>query len=670
MAIVNVGVMLALSEMASKAPAKVLLVDWDLEAPGLEVYFQKSKRASLDGDPQFVPGILDLLESRTDGRPISWQSCLLKVDFSGGSLDLITSGRKPHDLPPSGSSAWPDKMSVDSSESHDRQELKNYRQRVQKLNWQELFDKHDIGNYILDLREAWRAKYDYVLIDSRTGITDIGDICTVLLPDALVLLFVSNYQNVEGVRDIVDRARSARSRLPIDRQRLMVVPVPSRDESRSEYDSTIKWRGIFDERLGFLFDDWLHKDYKPIDVLNSLYIPYFPIWSFGEKIPVLDGLSELSDPASLGAAYSRLAQLLKCRLDWGAIATSGLAEIAQKQAELAQERSARESTERDLTSIRLQRRYLLVGGGAFVAAAGVATGVYMVTQAFGQSVIFSEALNLPILGANVSPAGNDFATALRDGSARTWTESGALKVRYEGHSGAVNDVAYSPNASQLVTASADRTAMIWRVFDPKVLYTLKGHTGNVNTAQFSPDGRQVVTASSDGTARIWEPLFPDKFILLRGHEGPVLGASFDSDGSRVVTASQDGTARIWDAVTGDIKFSLRGDGPVTAASFSPDASKIVTASSDKTARVWNASDGSQIRVLKQDDALVTASYSPDGLLILTATRDFVIRLWMAETVRNIESKGLRGTLTAARFFPDGKSVLVTSFDGSFVGIRI
>jgi hypothetical protein len=49
----------------------------------------------------------------------------------------------------------------------------------------ELFDKHELGSYIETLRNEWISDFDFVLIDSRTGVTDIGGICTVHLADVL-----------------------------------------------------------------------------------------------------------------------------------------------------------------------------------------------------------------------------------------------------------------------------------------------------------------------------------------------------------------------------------------------------------------------------------------------------------------------------------------------------
>ena len=72
-----------------------------------------------------------------------------------------------------------------------------------------------------------------------------------------------------------------------------------------------------------------------------------------------------------------------------------------------------------------------------------------------------------------------------------------------GHTGSVFSVAWSPDGTQLATASSDRTARIWNTQTGNTLHTLTGHTNWVNSVTWSPDGTQLATASNDKTARIW-----------------------------------------------------------------------------------------------------------------------------------------------------------------------
>src|SRR5215468_1095452 len=84
------------------------------------------------------------------------------------------------------------------------------------------------GSFIESLRADWKKEYDFVLIDSRTGITDTGGVCTIALPDLIVPVFVANYQNIEGVLDVLKRAQRGRQALAYDRPPALVLPILSR----------------------------------------------------------------------------------------------------------------------------------------------------------------------------------------------------------------------------------------------------------------------------------------------------------------------------------------------------------------------------------------------------------------------------------------------------------
>ena len=341
MALVNVGVLLALSGK------RVLLIDWDLEAPGLEVYFRNT--AKLEGDPERVPGIVDLLEAKMAGTTLDWHDCRLKALFLGHSLDIISAGSRTSE----------------------------YRKRVQKLDWEALFSEHRIGNYVSDLREQWRSEYDFVLVDSRTGITDIGDICTVLLPDVLVLLFISNYQNLEGIKNVIGRAVAARNKLPVNRNKLISVPIPSRDEAYNEYEKASEWKQIYARELGEFYQEWLPKEVSPTDALSKLFIPYVTIWSFGERIPVLESTREIQDPTTIGAAYKRLANLIANDLDWYATEGKTVEDLQGTQIELHRWREEVSVLAQEVTAAkRVRLRYLVVVMITTAVVAGISVVSY------------------------------------------------------------------------------------------------------------------------------------------------------------------------------------------------------------------------------------------------------------------------------------------------------
>jgi hypothetical protein len=217
-----------------------------------------------------------------------WRDCLIDITIAPDSwaLSLLTAGRSGDD----------------------------YTSRLHALSFPDLFDKHDLGSYIEQLRDEWAADFQFVLVDSRTGVTDIGGICTVHLADVLVLLFTTTESSTEGAMQVLQRARRERERLPRDREQLLAVPLPARDESRTEYERATEWKNRFAEQFGDLYRDWLPSGIAPLDAVEKLRIPYVPYWSFGEQLPAVE--EGTTDPASLGYSYQILARILATRLDW------------------------------------------------------------------------------------------------------------------------------------------------------------------------------------------------------------------------------------------------------------------------------------------------------------------------------------------------------------------
>jgi WD40 repeat protein len=152
------------------------------------------------------------------------------------------------------------------------------------------------------------------------------------------------------------------------------------------------------------------------------------------------------------------------------------------------------------------------------------------------------------------------------------------------HDGAVNDVAFGTD-DQLVTASDDRTARVWRTHDGKELMRLQ-HRGLVQTARLSPDGGHIVTASQDG-AKIWDAHTPILVGTLDGHAGIVASAAYSDDGVFIVTASFDKSARLWDAKTQRQLMTFLHPTVVIDARFAHDGVHVLTEREDGRVEVWS-----------------------------------------------------------------------------------
>lgn len=279
-ALANVAVVLA------RTGAKVLVVDWDLEAPGLYLYFKEHLGAS---SPR--TGVAHAVaESLAPGKSLRWRPHVGRVRMKEKrrrdrvELDFLCAGKRA-----------PDYLSV-----------------LHSIDWGAAYRDHGLGYALEAMREEWVTRYDFVLVDSRTGISDVGGICAVHLPDLLVLVGTPNEQSTAGLLEVAAMAEAQRARLPVERSRLLTLPLLSRVEARFEYQRAQQWIGDFAKRFSERFAAWLPAGLDPRAVLDLLRIPSIPYWSFGEALPVLEERAE--DPETISYAFETVAAVLASRL--------------------------------------------------------------------------------------------------------------------------------------------------------------------------------------------------------------------------------------------------------------------------------------------------------------------------------------------------------------------
>lgn len=298
MAVANVGALFA------RWGKKVLMVDFDLEAPGLDAYF----RFGAASPRERSAGLVDMLTAVNEMASPNWRKFVTPVTLpNGGSIDLMHAGRDDG----------------------------GYSNRLAKLTWNQMFAERDLGGFL----ERWRQDligefgYDYTLIDSRTGITDIGGICTIHLPDILLGFVTTTIQSLSGLKSAFSGASKGHAKFPVERHRLLLLPIGARDESARAYGSSMEWRGRYAQELGeFMW--WRPKDTSPETIFDWLRIPYETHWSFGEQLPVLE--EEVENPKNLAFSYFQIAQLIDNGFDWSAVKAraSDSEAIAVREAEL------------------------------------------------------------------------------------------------------------------------------------------------------------------------------------------------------------------------------------------------------------------------------------------------------------------------------------------------
>jgi tetratricopeptide (TPR) repeat protein len=189
----GVGRSMALANVAAALAAldrRIVMIDFDLEAPGLDSFEEF-------GVPQGQRGLVEYvshyLETGTPAPITNHVHEINPVDLSDpenpktyridGRLWLMTAGAKD----------------------------KSYNQKRLSIDWADLYESHSGAEFFENLKAEIEDTYrpDYVLVDSRTGLTDVGGICTLHLPDLVVLLFALNEQNLQGIASVARVIRSS-----------------------------------------------------------------------------------------------------------------------------------------------------------------------------------------------------------------------------------------------------------------------------------------------------------------------------------------------------------------------------------------------------------------------------------------------------------------------------
>ena len=371
MALANIG------EAFHLRGLRVVMVDWDLEAPGLEAYFYAPDLER----PRYMAarahaGLIDLLvdykqafpefaerqagaTAREPAMHQSGEGRLAVQRILSNADDLPDFLKELPEPPPSETQTFPEfvtalarKRECDAdmarsslatsplapylqcihradadrknglfllsagARSGDR--FGSYAVAVQDFDWSQFYALYEGGAYLKWLREQLKAIADVVLIDSRTGVTEMGGVCTRYMADAVLAFCAPNFQNVDGVVSVMsgvnrDQVLEVRDNRAVD---ILVVPTRIDDFSESELLGEFQqrfWTTVEEPAVmraaatsGSSLPDKPGSDLLLPEALRrldrpqwGLRIPYVPRYNYREQLVIGPG-SGTPDPATLG----------------------------------------------------------------------------------------------------------------------------------------------------------------------------------------------------------------------------------------------------------------------------------------------------------------------------------------------------------------------------------
>lgn len=205
MSLANVAFLSALDGL------KVLVMDWDMEAPGLVYYFRGLHDAAEAKSLKNTRGLLDIFWDWSSSAESAQSDADVQALFRG-----VESGEvfKECVRPLVGPGLFKGKLKLDYISAGALTigaDKLLYEDALSKFSWSDFFDKY-AGGAVLEYIKSWsKAEYDLILIDSRTGFADVAGICTMQMPDEVALCFVLNRQNIDGIARVASAIRERRN---------------------------------------------------------------------------------------------------------------------------------------------------------------------------------------------------------------------------------------------------------------------------------------------------------------------------------------------------------------------------------------------------------------------------------------------------------------------------
>lgn len=128
---------------------------------------------------------------------------------------------------------------------------------------------------------------------------------------------------------------------------------------------------------------------------------------------------------------------------------------------------------------------------------------------------------------------------------------------YRGHTASVSAIAWSPDGLRIASGSKDQTVQVWAAPADRKLWpalkgrnilTYQGHSGSVWAVAWSPDGLRIASGSTDTTVRVWDVATGSTRFTCSGHSGFVAAVAWSPDGTYLASASTDSTVQVWRVV--------------------------------------------------------------------------------------------------------------------------
>lgn len=175
------------------------------------------------------------------------------------------------------------------------------------------------------------------------------------------------------------------------------------------------------------------------------------------------------------------------------------------------------------------------------------------------------------------------------------------------------------------------TIQLWDIESTEINSVFNGHTGSVWDICFSPNGESIISIGQDQTIRLWNVTSGMPLTVIENQAGISTDVACSPDGAQFATATRgtQGLVTLWSTNNGQLLKTLNVNARAAHDVAYNSTGNLIAIGTENGFEVWDVEKGVNLVFFPQDVIDVVA-FSPDDTILATGGRDGIVRLWTIE----------------------------------------